>query len=135
MPLINCEISLILTWSAKYFKIDTPIANQVPTFGITVTKFINLSTQDNAKLLQQLILGFKRTTNWNKYQSKATVQEQNQYLDYLIGPSFQGVNRLFILSFKNSKDCNWLRRWFHNWLFPGIFLFQKLLQDDSNRIK
>ena len=47
-----------------------------------------LSTQDNAKLLQQLKLGFKRGTNWNKYQSKATIQTRNQYLDYLIDPRF-----------------------------------------------
>ena len=47
-----------------------------------------LSTQDNAKLLQQLKLGFKRATNWNKYQSKATIQTRHQYLDYLIDPRF-----------------------------------------------
>ena len=27
---------------------------------------VTLSTQDNAKLLQQLKLGFKRAINWNK---------------------------------------------------------------------
>ena len=30
-----------------------------------------------------------------------TIQQQNQYLDYLIGPRFQGVNRLF-LSFPDN---------------------------------
>ena len=49
---------------------------------------IALSTQDNEKLFEQLKSGFKRTINWNKYQSKVTVQGQNQYLDYIIGPSF-----------------------------------------------
>ena len=43
------------------------------------------------KLLQQLKLGFKRTTNWNKYRSKVAIQARNPYLDYFIGPSFQGV--------------------------------------------
>ena len=28
----------------------------------------------------------------------------NPYLDYLIDPSFQGVNRLFALSFENITD-------------------------------
>ena len=46
--------------------------------------------------------GFKRTTNWNKYQSKITIQERNRYLDYLIDPSFQGLNRRFVLSFENN---------------------------------
>ena len=27
-------------------------------------------------------------------------EQQNQYLDFLINPSFQEVNRLFVLSFK-----------------------------------
>ena len=57
-PLINCEISFILTWSANYFIIDAPIATQVPTFVITDTKpyvpFVILWTQDNAKILQQV---------------------------------------------------------------------------------
>ena len=47
---------------------------------------------------------FKRTINWNKYQSKVTIQAPNPYLDYLIDPSFQGVNRLFVLSFENQDD-------------------------------
>ena len=65
---------------------------------------VTLSTQDNAKLLQQLKLGFKRTINWNKYQSKPELMERNQYLNYLIDPSFQGVNRRFVLSFKDDAQ-------------------------------
>ena len=40
-----------------------------------------LSTHDNVKLLDHLKSGFKRTINWNKYQSKITIQQQNPYLD------------------------------------------------------
>ena len=64
----------------------------------------NLSTQDNAKLLQQLKSGFKRTTNWNEYQSKITTGRQNQCLDFLVDPSFQGLNRLFVLFLENEND-------------------------------
>ena len=39
-------------------------------------------------------------------QSKVTEQTQNRYLDYLIDPGFQGVNRIFILSFENRTDRN-----------------------------
>ena len=38
---------------------------------------VTLSTQDNSKLLQQLKAGFKRTINWNKYQSKKSTEAQN----------------------------------------------------------
>ena len=71
-------------------------ANQDTELAITDTKFyvlvVILSTQDNAKLLQQLKLGFKCTINWNKYWSKTTRQAVNRYLDYLIDPSFHGAN-------------------------------------------
>ena len=73
---------------------------------------MTLSTQNHAKPLEKLNYGFKRTINWNKYQSKKSREERNQYFDYLIDPSFQGVNRLFVLSFEDkgqrsalSSDC------------------------------
>ena len=54
--------------------------NRMPTFELTVTKpyipGVALSTQDNANILQQLESGFKRTINWKKFQSKATIQKQ-----------------------------------------------------------
>ena len=65
---------------------------------------MTLSNQDNAKLLQQLKSGFKNTINWNKYQSKVSPERQNQYLDFLIDPCFQGVKRHFVLSFENEED-------------------------------
>ena len=41
---------------------------------------------------------------WTKYQSKVTAETQDQYLDYLIDPSFQRVNRHFVLSFEDSNS-------------------------------
>ena len=37
-----------------------------------------------------------------KQTKKITIQRQIQYLDYLNDSVFQGVNRRFILSFKNE---------------------------------
>ena len=58
MPLDNCEINLIVTRSANCFLITGTAVNQVPSFAITDTKIyvlvVTLSTQNNAKLLQQL---------------------------------------------------------------------------------
>ena len=74
MLLRNCEISLILAWSPNCFIVAGILANQVPTFAIRDAKLyapvVTFSTQDNAKLLQQLKFGLKVTVNWNKYQWK-----------------------------------------------------------------
>ena len=59
---------------------------------------VTLSTLNNAKLHEQLKSGSIRTNNWNKYQSKKSREKQTQYLDYLTDASFQGVNRLLVLS-------------------------------------
>ena len=81
MPLINCEVNLILTWSSTCVVVSTNIANQGATFKINDIKLyvpvVTLSTQGNAKLLQQLKSGFKRVINWNKYLSKPELLAQN----------------------------------------------------------
>ena len=79
MPLINCEVKLY-----------------VPV--------VTLSTQENTKLLQQLKSGFKRVINWNKYLSKPELLRRNANLNYLVDPSFQGVNRFFVLAFENDTQ-------------------------------
>ena len=82
MPLINCEVELMLTWSK-----DCVITNSTGEgkFAITETKLyvsvVTLSTKDNAKLLQQLKSGFKRIINWNKYESDIKTYAQNRYLN------------------------------------------------------
>ena len=56
MPLINCEINLILTWYERCFILDAPVANREPTLMITDTKryipVVALSTQDKEKMLE-----------------------------------------------------------------------------------
>ena len=97
MPLINCEINILLTWSEKCIIVTGNVDNQGPKFAITDTKIYvpvaTLSAQDSGKLLQ-LKKGFQRIINWNKYQSEPTLKTRNRNLSYLINPSFQGVNRL-----------------------------------------
>ena len=105
MPLINCEVNLILTWPSTCLIINSTGAG---TFEITDTKLyvpvVTLSTQDNVKLLEQLKSGFKRLVNWNKHLSKPELLAQNPNLNHLVEPSFQGVNRLFVLAFENDTQ-------------------------------
>ena len=106
MPLINCEVNLILTWPENCVIVSTNVANKVATFTITETKLyvsvVSLSTQHNAKLLTQLRSGFKSATSWNKYLSKPELLAQNPDLNHLVEPRFQGINRIFVLVFEND---------------------------------
>ena len=93
IPLINCEVELILTWSKNCILADmtvNAIANTAivaPTelrFEITDTKLyvpiVTLSKENHTQLLEQLKAGFKRTIKWNKYRSQMTIQSQNNNL-------------------------------------------------------
>ena len=104
MSLINCEVNLILTWLSTCVLTDSTAARRLE---ITDTKLcvsvVTLSTQYNTKILQQLKSGFKRTlTGTNITDPKRYAQ--NRYLNHLVDSSFQGVNRLFALSFENEND-------------------------------
>ena len=80
LHLINCEVNLILTWTK-----DCVITNSTGEgkFVITETKLyvpvVTLSTNDNAKLLQQIKSGFKKTISRNKYESSAKTFARNRY--------------------------------------------------------
>ena len=98
----------------------TNVAVQATEFSISDTNsfvpVVTLSIQDHAKLLKQLKSRLKKTINWNKYQSKMLTERQNQYLDYLIDPSFQGITRLFVLVFQNEAQRISHRRYY----FPTV---------------
>ena len=117
MSLINCETNLILTWSSTCVITDSTGAG---TFEITDIKLyvpvVTLSTQENAKLLQQLKSGFKRVINWNKYLSKPELLRRNPNLNHLVEPSFQGINRFFVLAFENDVQ----RTSHSNYYLPNV---------------
>ena len=89
MPFANCEVNLILTWSSTCVITNSTGAGR---FSVTDSKLyvpvVTLSTQDNAKLHQQLKSGFKRAINWNKYRSDPKTYSQNQHLNHLVDPTF-----------------------------------------------
>ena len=92
IPLINCEVEIILTWTKNCVLADMtvravgnnndPPAIVAPTgleFKITDKKLyvpvVNLSKEDDIKLLEQLKSGFERTIIWNKYRSQMTTSK------------------------------------------------------------
>ena len=136
MPLINCEVELILDWSANCVIIYTDVNNQVPTLTITET---NLCVQENAKLLPQLKNGFKGTISWNKYLAKPELLAQNEKLNHLIGQRFQGINRLFVLAFENDDQKMSNKRYYiphveikdYNVMIDGKNFFDEPIKNDK----
>ena len=106
MPFINYEVNLILTWSSICFITNsTGAGRSTRTDTKLYVPVVPFSTQNNAKLFEQLKPGFKYLflINWNKYQTDLKTYTQNQYLNHLVDPNFQVVNRLFLLSFENKN--------------------------------
>ena len=92
-------------------------------------------TQDNAKLLQQLKSSFKKIITWNKYLSKPELLAQNPNLNYLVEPSFQGLNRLFVLAFEdNAQKISYLpnvKIKDYNVMIDGKFFFDQTIKNNK----
>ena len=139
--LINCEVSLDLSWSEtcvitsmekRILVTGQPNRDDSPesaAFKIKDCKsyvpVVTLSAENDNKLLEQLKTGFKRTIKWNKYRSEISNQTKNNNLNYLIDPRFTNVNRLFVLTFENEDD----RTSFSKYYVPKVEIkdFNKLI--------
>ena len=100
---------------------------------------VTLSTQHNAKLLTKLKSGLKRTINYNKYLSKPKLLAQNPNLNHLVEPSFQGINRLFVLAFENDTQRTSSKRYYlpnveikdYNVMIDGKNFFDQPIKNDK----
>ena len=107
MPLINCKIKLNLTWK-KECVLSTDAGAAV--FIINDTKLyipvVPLSKEDNKDFIEQENKGFQRSIYWNEYKAKEKDEDGNANVTKYISldPSFQGVNRLFLMAY--SREAN-----------------------------
>ena len=107
MPLINCKFKLNLTW-----KKECILSNQTgnAVFIINDTKLyvpgVTLSKEDNKDFNEQQNKGFQRSIYWNEYKTKEQTEDGNaNYVKYItLDPSFQGVNRLFVMAYSREND-------------------------------
>ena len=106
MQLINCKIHLELNWSKDL--VMSAIANT--TFKITNTKLyvpiVTLSSKDNAKLVKLLEGRVNRPVYWNEYKAKTEARnlDKSNPTRFSLDASFQGVRRLFVLTFDNTDN-------------------------------
>ena len=121
MPLISCEVSLELKWnknciitSLEEREVDDgpPVVRDDSKTGATLAindcklyiPVVTLPKDDEIKLLTNLKSGFTREIEWNKYRSQMSTEEENNYLNILIDPTFTNVNRLFVLAYQTADD-------------------------------
>ena len=112
MPLINCKAELSLKWIENCM---STVAD-TETYKITDAKLyvpiVTLSAEDNVKLSRLLSEGFKRPIYWNEYKVipnkivEIAVNNKEKYIRELLDSSWQGVKRLFGLSYNNTEGDN-----------------------------
>ena len=118
MPLINCKITLNLTWKKEcVLSTDNDDANAAknPLFIINDSKLyvpvVTLSKEDNKNFIEQQNKGFQRSIYWNEYKTKeidknVDVNNDANTVSYInLDPAFQGVNRLFLMAYSRA-DAN-----------------------------
>ena len=112
MPLINCKIKLNLAWKKECVLSTDDDANAAnaannPVFIINNTKLyvpvVTLPKEDNKDFIEQRNKGFQRSIYWNEYKTKGQdeVANANAFKYISLDPSFQGVNRLFVMAYDN----------------------------------
>ena len=106
MPLINCKIKLNLAWK-KESVLSTGDGEVV--FVTNDTKLyvpvVTLSKEDNKDFIEQQNQGFQRSIYWNEYKTKEINEnaDANVFKYINLDPSFQGVNRLFVMAYHRAN--------------------------------
>ena len=126
--MVNAEVELILKWSQNCVLTEKATREQTNAeagppalpevaainapsdlkFNVTDCKLyvpvVNLQTEYENKLYEELKTGITIDFTWSKYRSQVINQTATNNLNYLIDPTFNNVNRLFVLAFENETD-------------------------------
>ena len=67
---------------------------------------VTLSKEDNKDFIEQQNKGFQRSIYWNEYKTKENDDDVNANVTKYISldPSFQGVNRLFLMAYSRGAN-------------------------------
>ena len=89
-------------------------------FSVTYCKLyvpvVTLQTEYQNQLHKDLKTGISIDFTWSKYRSQMINQTATNNLNFLIDPTFNNVNRLFVLAFQNEED----RRSFSKYYTPTV---------------
>ena len=107
MPLINCKIKLNLTWK-KECVLSTVAGDAVFIINDTIlyVPVVTLSKEYNKDFIEQQNKGFQRSIYWKEYKTKEQNEDAaNNVFKYInLDPSFQGVNRLFVMAYSRADN-------------------------------
>ena len=67
---------------------------------------VTLQTEYQNQLYKELKTGISIDFRWSKYRSQMIHQTDTNNLKFLIDPTFNSVNRLFVSAFPNEEDKN-----------------------------
>ena len=105
MPLINCKVELSLKWFENCILSSAgTAANFTRTDTNLYVPIVTLKIEDNAKLTKLLGEGFKRPIYWNKYKAILTDYGADSNIRERLDASFQGVNKLFVLTYASGNN-------------------------------
>ena len=85
---------------------------------------VTLSKEDNKDFIELQNKGFQRSIYWNEYKTKVQdeVANANSFKYIALYPSFQGVNRLFVMAYDNDDDNRPTRNGKRKYYLPRIDL-------------
>ena len=143
MPLINSKIKLNLTWKKECVlstnnDVAAPNLGNNPVFIINDTKLyvpvVTLSKEDNKDFIEQQNKGFQRSIYWNEYKTKGQdeVANANAFKYISLDPSFQGVNRLFVMAYDNVNANQSTRDGRTRYYLPTIDINKYVIIDGRN---
>ena len=121
MPLINCKIKLNLTWKKECI-LSTAADDAV--FIINDTKLYVPVVTLSKDYIEQQNKGFQRSIYWNEYKTKEQAENADanavKYIN--LYPSFQGVNRLFLMAYSRVDNNQATRNDQQKYYLPRIDL-------------
>ena len=149
MPLINCRVKLNLTWK-KECVLSTDAGDAV--FIINDTKMyvpvVTLSKENNKDFIEQQNKGFQRSIYWNEYKTKEVNEDAdaNMFKYINLDPSFQGVNRLFVMAYNRvdgQPSRNGQRKYYlprislnkYNVIIDGRNFYDNLIESDIEKYR
>ena len=149
MPLVNCKIKLYLTWKKKCV-LSTGAGEAA--FIINDTKLyvpvVALSKEDNKDFIKQQNKGFQRSIYWNEYKTKEINEDAdaNVFKYINLDPSFQGVNRLFVMVYNRvdgQRTRNGQRKYYlprtslnkYNVIIDGRNVYNNPIESDIEKYR